>query len=187
MKRTTTPPERAGISDKKVDEGTTWSNDTWNVVFGQLTPSRGRPQKTRPLFKVFGEKIPREALKHVEALLGAKNIETNGVYFAHDSLGCARYAGRGQVFKRLALRFKTNPHELLYFSFYVIDDKRHEREIETALIRIASHLLVFNDRKKRADIDPGDVRDYEPGTYFLQRQQKRGPKAVVAKHAARAT
>ncbi len=46
-----------------------------------------------------------------------------------------------------------------FFSFYLIKSKKHEREIETVLIRVASHLLMFNRRKKRDDIEPGDVRE----------------------------
>ena len=65
---------------------------------------------------------------------------------------------------RLRKHFKAHPDELVYFSSYLIKEKKHEREIETALIRVASHVLVFNERKKRDDIEPGDVRDHEAGT-----------------------
>jgi len=92
--------------------------------------------------------------------------------------GCARYAGRGQIFGRLSSHFKAHPTELVYFSFYIIGNKKHEREVETALIRVASHLLLFNSRKKRDDIEPGNVRDYEPGTLFFERQRKKGPKVA---------
>ena len=48
-----------------------------------------------------------------------------GVYLAHDSLGHARYGGRGQIFVRLSNHIKKYPRELLYFSFYVIKEKNH--------------------------------------------------------------
>jgi hypothetical protein len=151
-----------------------WSGENWKVVFGELKRGRGRPTNEKSIFKAFGEKLPESALDHVEQTLIEKKLSREGVYFAHDSLGCARYAGRGSVFSRLRSHFAAHPDELLYFSFYLIEDKQHEREIETALIRVASHLLVFNERKKRDDIEPGSVSDYEPGTFYFERQRKRG-------------
>ena len=58
----------------------------------------------------------------------------------------------------------------------VIQNKRHEREVETMLIRAASPLLVFNDRKRRPTIEVGNVLDYETGTMFYERQSKRRKK-----------
>jgi hypothetical protein len=51
-------------------------------------------------------------------------------------------------------------------------------EVETALIRVASRLLILNSHKKRDYIEPGDARDYEPGTLFFERQRKKGRRAV---------
>jgi hypothetical protein len=62
----------------------------------------------------------------------------------------------------------------VYFSFYLIADKKHEREVETLLIRLGGAHLQFNDRKKRIDISPGNVRDYEAGTHYVERQRKKG-------------
>ena len=64
--------------------------------------------------------------------------------------------------------------ELVYFSFYVVLHKKHEREIETLLIRAAGPLLQFNTRKKRVSIMPGNIKDYEAGTFFYERQYKKG-------------
>ena len=158
----------------KTVTGNVFSEGKWKVVFGELKRGRGRPSSVKSVFRAFGEKLPKEALDDVEKAIIDEELSREGVYFAHDSLGCARYAGRGSVFSRLRSHFKSHPDELLYFSFYLIADKQHEREIETALIRVASHLLVFNKRKKRDDIEPGDVRDYEPGTFYFERQRKRG-------------
>jgi hypothetical protein len=91
-------------------------------------------------------------------------------------MGYARYVGRGDVFARLAARFKAHPKELAYFSFYLVAEKKHQREIETLLIRLGGAMLHFNDRKKRVDISPGDLRDYEPGTSYVERQMKKGKK-----------
>ncbi|MDA8049641.1 MAG: hypothetical protein M0002_06495 [Rhodospirillales bacterium] len=66
--------------------------------------------------------------------------------------------------------------ELAYFSFFVVEAKIHEREVETTMIRAAGRLLDFNTRKIRNDIQPGDVRDFEPGTTYFERQYKRGKK-----------
>lgn len=103
-------------------------------------------------------------------------FETSGIYVAHDSMGTARYVGRGNIFGRLRARKKQNGLELKYFSFYVIEDKKHEREVETVVIRAASHLLYFNERKKRPTVMPGNLSDYEPGTFFYERQKKKGKK-----------
>jgi hypothetical protein len=127
------------------------------------------------LFKLVGEKIPFGAIhavgRHAREVLG----ETpNGVYLAIDSMGCPRYAGRGAVFSRLKAHKKAFPVELLFFSFYIVERKQHEREIETLLIRSTSFLAVLNQRKVRASIAPGSVLDYEVGTRFVERQSKKG-------------
>ena len=96
---------------------------------------------------------------------------------AHDSMGVARYIGRGNIFERLKSRRRAQVLELVYFSFYVGFDKTNEREIETLLIRAVGPQLYFNSRKKREDIHPGNIRDYEAGTFFFERQYKRGRKS----------
>jgi hypothetical protein len=92
-------------------------------------------------------------------------------------MGVARYIGRGHIFERLKSRRRAQVLELVYFSFYVGFDKTNEREIETLLIRAVGPQLYFNTRKKREDIQPGNIRDYEAGTFFCERQYKRGRKA----------
>ena len=154
-----------------------WSNEQWAVQFGELKRDRRRPPKVERLFKVVGEKIPLEALTDLENLLKTRRIPAKGVYLLHDSIGATRYVGRGSIFHRLRSHQSKHPHELVYFSFFVVEDKQHEREIETLLIRGAGPLLEFNAKKKRTGIESGNVRDYEPGTYYFERQNKRGPKA----------
>jgi hypothetical protein len=83
-------------------------------------------------------------------------------------MGYARYVGRGAIFPRLKARLKAQPLELKYFSFFVVADKPHEREIETLLIRAGGPHLHFNSRKKRIDIKAGNVRDFEAGTDFYR-------------------
>jgi hypothetical protein len=162
-----------------------WSEGKWKVVFGDLARGRGNPGRIDSIFNVVGEKLPKEALNYVERVVADEVGSKEGVYFAHDSLGCARYAGRGSVFSRLRSHFKAHSDELHYFSFYLIKDKKHEREIETALIRVASHLLVFNERKKRDDIEPGDVRDYESGTSYFERQRKKGRRKAAKRQRSK--
>ena len=89
-------------------------------------------------------------------------------------MGCVRYVGRGNVINRLKTRKREYPLELKYFSFYIVADKKHEREIETLLIRAAGPLLTFNEKKKRVDIEAGNIRDYEAGTEYYERQYKKG-------------
>jgi hypothetical protein len=141
-----------------------------------LRPGRGRPRKSKALFKAIAEKIPFGALQKVRASLRDAGIPAIGIYVAHDSMGVARYIGRGDIFERLKSRRRAQALELVYFSFYVGFDKTNEREIETLLIRAVGPQLYFNTRKKREDIQPGNVRDYEAGTMFFERQYKRGQK-----------
>lgn len=93
---------------------------------------------------------------------------------AHDLFSVPRYGGRGRIFTRLATHKKNRPRELLYFSFYIIEAKKHEREIETAIIRAAGSQMLFNKRKVPTGINHRDIKDYEPGCKFLERQTTRG-------------
>lgn len=154
-----------------------WSHDsTWEVHFGELKRTAGNPGKTEHLFKVVAEKIPYEALGKIRADMRAHELPETGVYIAHDSMGSPRYIGRGNIFQRLEARKKAQKLELAYFSFYVVTEKKHEREIETLLIRAAGPMLEFNEKKKRIGIMPGAVKDFEPGTSFYIRRYQRGTK-----------
>ena len=79
------------------------------------------------------------------------------------------------------VRARESKLEIKYFSFYVVQAKVHERELETVLIRIGAPMLYFNERKKRLDLSPGSIRDYEPGTRFFQRHYKKGRKSKPSK------
>src|SRR5687767_12956101 len=93
----------------------------WTVHFGALKRRKGNPGKAQHLFKVVGEKLPFACLpavkKHVKAHI---DFRPYGVYVAHDSMGCPRYIGRGNVFTRLDARRKAQVQELQYFSFYLV-------------------------------------------------------------------
>lgn len=160
-------------STKRV-EWEIWSDDLWSVKTGRLVPAPGRPGRVKSLFRHVAEKIPYEAIDRVRKEFQANNWATEGVYIAHDSMGFARYVGRGQVFARLKARKKAASLELVYFSFYIVANKNHEREIETLMIRLGGPHLHFNERKKRVDIKAGNILDYEPGTRFVERQRRRG-------------
>ncbi|MFA5913707.1 MAG: hypothetical protein WC830_09145 [Burkholderiales bacterium] len=165
-------------SSTKVISDRVWSGSDWSVEYGELKRGRGRPLRVSRLFKYLGEKIPFEALEDVRSHFISDGTAAQGVYVAHDSMGAARYIGRGSVFIRLRAHKKAHSHELAYFSFFMVEDKQHEREIETLLIRAAGPQLEFNDRKKRVGIKPGNIRDFEPGTNFYERQAKKGKKAA---------
>lgn len=134
---------------KKTQRRPVWKNEHWNVFRGQLAKKPGNPGKVRSLFSAIAEKIPFEALDHVKSEMKKIGVSLNGVYLAHDSMGCVRYIGRGHIFHRLQDRWRESRLELRYFSFYVVEDKNHERELETILIRAVSPLLHFNTQKKR--------------------------------------
>lgn len=146
----------------------------WTVRFGKLNPGPGRPQQN--LFLVVGEKLPFDSLDKVNTHLRAKDVRRVGVYAAHDSMGYVRYIGRGKIFTRLRAHLEAHKLELKYFSFYVVKRRSHEREIETLLIHSAGPLLQFNTNKKRLTISPGSIRDYEAGTLFFERRDKKGKK-----------
>lgn len=156
---------------KRVVEETVWESKgkDCKVVFGKLKPTDTR-QKLDNLFLFVGEKLPFECLPAVKKKHFGKSDHRNGVYMAHDSFGVPRYGGRGRVFQRLATHKKNYPKELAYFSFYIVNNKSHERELENAILRAAGPQMIINKRKVRDDAKPGSVRDYEPGTQFFQRK-----------------
>ena len=92
---------------------------------------------------------------------------------AHDSFGIPRYGGRGRIFRRLSRRKKKYPKQLQYFSFYIVKNKNHERELENAILRAAGPQMALNTLKVRSNWEPGSVRDYEPGTQFYQRRDSK--------------
>lgn len=170
-------------TQRVIVEHNIYSQTPWVVHFGELKAPKkiGRPSKadkTEHLFRVVGEKLPYESLGAVKKHLKASGLSAQGVYVAHDSMGCPRYIGRGDIFARLAARKKAQQLELEYFSFYVVQEKVHEREIETLLIHTAGFLLEFNDRKKRVGIAPGSMADYEAGTRFYVRRYERRRQAA---------
>jgi hypothetical protein len=169
-----TKRKRKAISTKETIGKSIWSKGSWRILHGRLKRGRGRPAATSQLFSAVAEKIPFEAIDSVEGKAESLGIGQHGVYVAHDSMGYARYVGRGNVFDRLKSRKKAQVLELMYFSFYIVANNQHEREIETLLIRAGGPQLHFNERKRRIDIMPGNVRDFEPGTLFFERQYKRG-------------
>ena len=152
-----------------------WSSNAslWTVHLGQIVRGRGRPERVKPLFQVVAEKLPFECIDDVRRAMRKHGLPATGVYMAHDSMGYARYIGRGDIFPRLKARKRAQSAELYYFSFYVVLDKKHEREIESLLIRAAGPQLHFNTRKRRQDIQPGDVLDFERGTIFFERRGRR--------------
>ena len=166
---------------RKERQSQVWANADWVVEFGELKRGAGRPPATERLFKAVGEKVPFDALGKVRDKLKTEGIGIVGVYMAHDSMGAVRYVGRGNIFQRLRSHRRSHPHELVYFSFFIVEDKQHEREIETLLIRGAGPMLEFNQRKKRVGIDPGSVKDYEPGTYFVERRRNRSRRVSTTK------
>src|SRR5262245_20285263 len=129
---------RRKAATTKAVHKTVWDKDGWNVVAGELKRGRGRPAKVTPLLDVVAEKLPFGALNDVKRELKALKVKPFGVYAAHDSMGTPRYVGRGAIFGRLKSHFKAHPRELVYFSFFVVKDKTHEREIETLAIRAAA-------------------------------------------------
>lgn len=163
-------------------DGQICEHGQWTINSGKLVPPPGRPSAVKSLLKAVGEKIPKEFLdqvkKHLKDKLKGNKVE--GVYIAHDSMGYPRYIGHGDIFGRLTTRFSKQKLELSYFSFFVVSDRIHRREIETIMIRAAGPLLDFNDRKVRMDIMPGSVQDFEPGTIYVRRQYKKGPKPKKA-------
>jgi hypothetical protein len=160
---------------RKKTEKRIWSDHDWVVVPGRLIGGPGRPLKTSRLFQFVGEKLPYDSLSKVkEHVMKVSTDDPVGVYLSHVSFGVARYGGRGDIFVRLAQHKRDYPKELQYFSFFIIRNKNHEREIETAILRAASSQMTLNERKVRTGLAIGNVIDYEPGTHFVERQSPRG-------------
>ena len=83
-----------------------WISDQWTVQYGRVNSGRGSTGGRR-LFRIVGEKLPFEAIGEVKKYMKSKNMPRNGVYIAHDSMGCPRYIGRGAIFPRLVARQKA--------------------------------------------------------------------------------
>ena len=152
-------------SAKRLDGRFSWKEAGWTVKSGKLVPAPGRPSKETRLFEMVAEKLPYECLFELSKFVG----RVFGVYICHDSMGVARYGGRGDIFDRLKHHHKDYYYQLLYFSFYVIKIKAHEREVETIILRAAASQMTLNDRKIAAWLHPGNIGDYEPGTEFFER------------------
>jgi hypothetical protein len=174
-----------GLASKVIYSGNIFNNELWTVCYGELKkPSKPgpKPKETEHLFRIVGEKLPFDALKKIRNDIKSRLGKVpNGVYVAHDSMGCPRYIGRGNIFGRLEARKAVYQLELEYFSFYVVAEKKHEREVETLLIRAAGFLVELNTLKKRIGIGPGNIKDYEPGTLFYERHYKKGKKPAAKK------
>jgi hypothetical protein len=166
-------------SRKLTNGGIIWKDTRWNVVAGELKRARGRPAAIKSLFLAVAEKLPFDSIDEVQRTLKKWGIGLEGVYLAHDSMGVARYGGRGRIFNRLKSHKKKYRDELFYFSFYIIKNKNHEREVENVILRTAGTQLSFNQRKVREGIERGNVADYEAGTCFFERQGRRGKKRQV--------
>src|SRR3546814_7963318 len=87
-------------------------------------------------------------------------------------MGCPRYIGRGNIFARLEARKKAQELELEYFSFYVMLEKKHEREVETLLIRAAGFLLQFNDRSEEHTSELQSLMRISYAVFCLKKNKK---------------
>jgi hypothetical protein len=155
--------KRAAV--KRIEADARGGSGKWVARFGKLDPGTGRKTAVPNLFQVVGEKLSFEALSAVDKQPGSlisKGIRRKGVYVAHDSMGYARYIGRGRIFPRLRACLSKHPSELVYFSFYIVKEKQHEREIETLRI-LAGPLLQFNTKKKDLPRAPGIFLTTKPG------------------------
>jgi hypothetical protein len=80
----------------------------------------------------------------------------------------------GNVFSRLRAHRKTYGSRLSSFSVLLIEDPKHRREVETALIRAGAATAELNVRKRPASERAGDDRDFDAGTYVFIAQKPRG-------------
>ncbi len=163
-----------------------WHDPTWKLRAGELKRKRGRPPGKSNLLSLVAEKLPWEALANVKKHCIERG-DVRGVYIAHDSIGCPRYAGRGDVFGRLAAHKKKHGNVLSYFSVFLVPERNHEREIETLLLRGSGFTLLLNDRKIRSDASIGDINDFEPGTLFIERREKKKRKTAKKKRKTAST
>jgi hypothetical protein len=108
------------VAVKKIEADVRDGSGKWVARFGKLDPGRGRQTAVPNLFQVVGEKLSFEVLSAVDKHLGSlasKGIRRKGVYVAHDSMGYARYIGRGRIFPRLRACLSKHPSELCIFRF----------------------------------------------------------------------
>jgi hypothetical protein len=98
---------------KTTDRVPVWSDagELWLVVRGKLSKvhkGRQKRQDHTRLFRVIGEKLPKESLEKVWLDQKSRGLPLTGVYMAHDSMGAPRYIGRGQIFWRLRSHFRRH-------------------------------------------------------------------------------
>jgi hypothetical protein len=147
---------------------------------GRPRPIKSWPRaatKSVSLIPVRGRKATFRMFAGCEIRNGANRSNDKGRLPGSRFNGGGTIRGRGQIFNRLTAHKKAYPDQVMYFSFYVIANKNHEREVETAILRAAGPQMILNTKKVGDGIEPGDVRDYEPGTEFFERQRIRGRKA----------
>src|SRR5437588_13047401 len=108
---------------KRVDGELIKVNEDWNIQVGELQPIARGARRRDHLFKYVAEKLPWDALPRVGRYLNRRGVKRIGVYMAHDSFGVARYGGRGNIFSRLRSHKRKYSKELVYFSFYIIENK----------------------------------------------------------------
>ena len=95
---------------KRTDKKAIWTDgECWTVHKGQLYRHKKGPNSVESLFKFVAEKIPFDAINEVEKSLQSLDFGTDGVYIVHDSMGCPRYIGRGNVINRLKARKREQP------------------------------------------------------------------------------
>ncbi len=156
-----------------VRETITQANDE-RLIEGELKRV-GRPrEKDKGIILKVAERLPQWVVDYLDP-------EDNGVYVLFDSRGWPCYVGRGNIKGRVSAHFKSHAKApvIRTFSFYVVEGKAKERELETILIRLASPLLVVNDYK----VGGKNPREFEAGTRFLEVKPRLGRKK--SKHKSR--
>lgn len=149
--------------------------EQWRVARGKLVRGPGHPGQQQ-LFQVVAERIPFEALGAIAKDMKKQQLPCGGVYMLHDSMGGPRYAGLSiNVFSRLRNHHHKYGAQLPYFSFFTVLSGRHQKEIETVMVRAVGNAAI-NQYKKAVGFEPGSLEGFAPGTIFYQRKKKSAAK-----------
>jgi len=154
-----------------------WHDTSWVVSRGVLKRRRGRPENVKPLFLVVGEKLPFASIDAVGKQVGQRIGSRSGVYVAQDSMGYARYIGRGKIFTR-----RRRLGRIERTCSCTTRSTSSSRALTGVRLNPCSYvragpLLEFNTRKRRANIEPGDVYDFRGWYTILRAIPESGSKA----------
>ena len=166
---------------KQIGEEVFSDGTQWTVHHGKLKRGKGHPGKNQHSFQVLGEKLPYSALAKVKKHVLSLGHKPKGVYVAHDSMGCPRYIGRGNVFQRLESRKKAQTLAQKGTSPFTWSRKRStSAKSKLCSYGLPAFCLSSTRRKSELESRTGTSATTKQAHYFMSgiTKRERRPKAM---------